>query len=87
METDPETLGVMVEGHLQRAVLMGHRQTTGKVATELGEGCEKEPGGLPEAVGEGPRAFLLMGGRGKGYPQGGVMVGHRPLPWGTPRIT
>ncbi len=61
METDPETLGVFVKGHLQRAVLMGHGQATGEMATELGEGCEEEPRGLPEAVGEGARAFLLTG--------------------------
>ncbi len=87
METDPKTLGIMVKSHLQRAILMGHGKATGEMATELGEGCEEKPGGLSEAVGEGPRAFLLMGGRGKGYPQGGVKDGRRPLPWGTPRIT
>jgi hypothetical protein len=87
VETDSEALGIVVEGHLQRAVLVGHGKAAGEMATELGEGCEEEPRGLSEAVGEGARAFLLMGGRGKGYPQGGVMVGHRPLPWGTPRIT
>jgi hypothetical protein len=87
METNPETLGVFVKGHFQRAIFMGHGQAAGEMPPELGEGCEKEPRGLPEAVGEGPRAFLLMGGRGKGYPQGGVKVSRRPLPWGTPRIT
>jgi hypothetical protein len=29
METDPETLGIVVEGHLQRAVLVGHGKTAG----------------------------------------------------------
>jgi hypothetical protein len=86
METDPETLGIVVESHFHGAVLMGHGKATGEMATELGEGCEKEPGGLSEAVGEGARAFLLTGWR-KGYPQGGVKGGQRPLPWGTPRIT
>jgi hypothetical protein len=86
VETDSEALGVTVKGHLHRTVLVGHGKAAGKVATELGEGCEKEPGSLSEAVGEGPRAFLLTGW-GKGYPQGGVKGGYRPLPWGTPRIT
>jgi hypothetical protein len=85
METDPETLGIVVEGHFHGAVLMGHGQATGEMATELGEGCEEEPRGLSKAIGKGPRAFLR--GWRKGYPQGGVMAGHRPLPWGTPRIT
>jgi len=86
METDSEALGIVVESHFHRAVFMGHGKAAGEMATELGEGCEKEPGGLPEAVGEGARPLLLRGW-GKGYPQGGVMVGGRPLPWGTPRIT
>jgi hypothetical protein len=60
----------MVEGHLQRAVLMGHGKTAGEMATELGEGCEEEPRDLPQAVGEGPRAFLLRGR--KRYPRGRV---------------
>ena len=57
----------MVEGHLQRAVLMGHGKAAGEMATELGEGREEKAGNLPKAVGEGPRAFLL---RGKGVPGG-----------------
>jgi hypothetical protein len=71
METDPETLGIFVKGHFQRAIFVGHRKATGEMATELGEGCEEEPRGLSEAVGEGARALLLTGW-GKGYPQGGV---------------
>ena len=71
MEGDPEAPGVFVKGHFQRAVLMGHGQATGQVATVLGEGCEEEPRGLSKAVGEGARALLLTGW-GKGYPQGGV---------------
>jgi hypothetical protein len=87
VEGDPGTpFGVIVEGHLQGAVLMGHGKAAGEMTTELGEGCEKEPGGLPEAVGEGPGAFLLRGGRGKGSPRGGVMTGGHSLPRGTPRI-
>jgi hypothetical protein len=86
VEGDPEALEVVVEGHLQGAVLVGHGQAAGEMAPELGEGQEKEPGGLSEAVGEGARPLLLRGW-GKGYPQGGVMVGGRPLPRGTPRIT
>jgi hypothetical protein len=84
VESDPGTLGVIVKGHLQRAVLVGHRKAAGKVAPELGEGCEEEPRGLPEAVGEGARAFLLRGR--KGYPRGGFMAGDRALPRGNPRI-
>jgi hypothetical protein len=84
VETDSEALGIVVEGHFHRAVLVGHGKATGKVATELGEGREKEPRGLPEAVGEGPRAFLLRGR--KGYPRGGFMAGDRALPRGNPRI-
>jgi hypothetical protein len=84
METDPETLGILVESHFHGAVLMGHGKATGEMATELGEGCEKEPGGLSEAVGEGARAFLLRGR--KGYPRGGFMAGDRALPRGNPRI-
>jgi hypothetical protein len=86
METDPETLGIVVEGHFQRAIFMGHGKAAGEMATELGEGREKEPRDLSKAVGKGPRTFLLRGW-GKGYPQGGVMAGGCPLPWGTPRIT
>jgi len=67
VEGDPGTFGVVVEGHLQRAVLVGHGQAAGEMATELGEGREEEARNLPEAVGEGPRAFLL---RGKGVPGG-----------------
>jgi hypothetical protein len=29
METDPETLGIVVEGHFHGAVLMGHGKATG----------------------------------------------------------
>jgi hypothetical protein len=59
----------MVEDHLQRAVLVGHGKTAGEMAPELRERQEKKAGGLPEAVGEGPRAFLLRR-RGKGVPGG-----------------
>jgi hypothetical protein len=60
----------MVEGHLQRAVLMGHGKAAGEMATELGERREKKAGNLPEAVGEGAATFLLRGR--KGYPRGRV---------------
>jgi len=71
VEGDPEPpFGVVVEGHLQRAVLVGHGQATGEMAPELGEGREKKAGNLPEAVGEGPATFLLRGRRGKGVPGG-----------------
>jgi hypothetical protein len=40
------------------------------MAPELREGREEETGNLPEAVGEGPRAFLLKGRRRKGIPGG-----------------
>jgi hypothetical protein len=66
VEGDPGTLGVIVEGHLQGAVLVGHGKAAGKVATELRERREEKARNLPEAVGEGPRAFLLRGGRRKG---------------------
>jgi hypothetical protein len=55
----------MVEGHLQRAVLMGHGKTAGNMAPELREGREEKAGNLPEAVGKGTATFLLMS-RGKG---------------------
>jgi hypothetical protein len=84
METDPETLGIVVEGHFHGAVLMGHGQATGEMTTELGEGCEEEPGGLPEAVGKGPRAVLLRGR--KGYPRRWVKPRRCAHPRGTPRI-
>jgi hypothetical protein len=29
METDPETLGIVVEGHFHGTVLMGHGKATG----------------------------------------------------------
>jgi hypothetical protein len=64
VEGDPRPFGVMVEGHLQRAVLMGHRKTAGEMAPELREGREEETGDLPEGVGKGPRAFLLRGRKG-----------------------
>jgi hypothetical protein len=68
VEGDPEPLfGVIVEGHLQRAVLVGHGKAAGEMATELGEGREEKAGDLPEAVGKSPRAVLL---RGKGVPGG-----------------
>ncbi len=67
MEGDPGTLEVMVEGHLQGAVLMGHGKAAGEMATELGERREEKARNLPEAVGESPRAFLLTG---KGIPGG-----------------
>jgi hypothetical protein len=71
VEGDPGTpFGVMVEGHLQRAVLMGHGKAAGEMATELGEGREEEPRGLPQAIGKGPATFLLRGR--KGYPRGRV---------------
>jgi hypothetical protein len=72
VEGDPGTFGVIVEGHLQRAVLMGRGQAAGEMAPKLRERREKKARNLPEAVGEGPRAFLLRGGRGKGYPRGRV---------------
>jgi hypothetical protein len=84
VETDSEALGIVVEGHLQGAVFVGHGKAAGEMAPELREGREKEPRGLPEAVGEGPRAFLLRGR--KGYPRGGFMAGDRALPRGNPRI-
>jgi hypothetical protein len=86
VEGDPEALGVVVEGHLQRAVLMGRRKTAGEMAPELRERREKKAGNLPEAVGESPRAVLLRGRRGKGYPRGRVKAAHRAHPRGTPRI-
>jgi hypothetical protein len=76
----------MVEGHLQRAVLVGHGKTAGEMAPELREGREEKAGDLPEGVGEGPATFLLMGRRGKGYPRGRSKAGRHPLPRGTPRI-
>jgi hypothetical protein len=82
VEGDPEPpFGVVIEGHLQGAVLMGHGQAAGEMATELGEGREEKAGNLPEAVGEGAATF-----RGKGYPRGGFMASHRALPRGNPRI-
>jgi hypothetical protein len=71
VKTDPEALGVVVEGHLQGAVLMGYGKAAGEMATELGEGCEKEPRGFPQAVGEGSRAVLMRGRKRKGIPGGG----------------
>ena len=71
MEGDPGPLGVIVEGHLQRAVLMGHGKAAGEMATELREGCEEEPRGLPEAVGKSPTTFLSVGRRRNGFPGGG----------------
>jgi hypothetical protein len=65
VEGDPRPFGVMVEGHLQRAVLMGHRKTAGEMTPELREGREEKAGNLPEAVGEGTATFLLTS-RGKG---------------------
>jgi glycerate-2-kinase len=47
METDPETLGIVVESHFHRAVLVGHGKAAGEMATELGEGREKKAGNLP----------------------------------------
>jgi hypothetical protein len=71
VEGDPEPpFGVIVEGHLQRAVLVGHGKTAGEVTPELREGREEKAGNLPEAVGESPRAFLLRRRRGKGVPGG-----------------
>jgi hypothetical protein len=46
---------------------VGHGKAAGEMAPELGEGREEKAGGLPQAVGEGPRAVLL---RGKGVPGG-----------------
>ncbi|MFZ8812449.1 MAG: hypothetical protein ACO2OU_00955 [Thermus aquaticus] len=86
MEGDPEALGVVVEGHLQRAVFMGYGKAAGEMATELGEGREEKARNLPEAVGESPRAFLLRGRRGKGYPRGRVKPCRCAHPRGTPRI-
>jgi hypothetical protein len=86
VEGDPEALGVVVEGHLQRAVLVGHGKAAGEMATELGEGREEKARNLPEAVGEGPRAFLLRRRRGKGYPRGRVKPYRRAHPRGSPRI-
>jgi hypothetical protein len=63
VEGDPGTFGVIVEGHLQRAVLMGRRKTTGEMAPELRERREKKAGNLPQAIGKGPRAVLLRGWR------------------------
>jgi len=71
VEGDPEPpFGVIVEGHLQGAVLVGHGQAAGEMATELGEGREEKARNLPKAVGESPRAFLFRGRRGKGVPGG-----------------
>jgi hypothetical protein len=67
VEGDPRPFGVIVEGHLQRAVLVGHGSTTGNMAPELREGREEKAGNLPEGVGEGTATFLLMG---KGIPGG-----------------
>jgi hypothetical protein len=87
VEGDPEPpFGVVIEGHLQGAVLMGHRKAAGEMATELGEGREEKAGNLPEAVGKGPRAFLLRERRGKGYPRGRVKPHRCAHPRGTPRI-
>jgi hypothetical protein len=71
VEGDPGTpFGVVVEGHLQRAVLVGHGKAAGEMAPELREGREKKARNLPQAVGEGPRAVLLRRRRGKGIPGG-----------------
>jgi hypothetical protein len=70
VETDSEALGIVVEGHFHRAVLVGHGKAAGEMATELGEGREEKARNLPQAVGESPRAFLLRGRRGKGIPGG-----------------
>jgi hypothetical protein len=71
VEGDPgPPFGVIVEGHLQRAVLMGHGKAAGEMATELGERREEKARNLPEAIGKGPGAFLLRGRRGKGIPGG-----------------
>jgi hypothetical protein len=44
VEGDPEPLfGVIVEGHLQRAVLMGHGKAAGEMAPELRKGREEQP--------------------------------------------
>jgi hypothetical protein len=87
VEGDPEPpFGVIVEGHLQGAVLVGHGQAAGEMATELGEGREKKARNLSEAVGESPATFLLRRRRGKGYPRGRVMACQRTHPRGSPRI-
>jgi hypothetical protein len=70
VEGDPGTFGVIVEGHLQRTVLVGHGKAAGEMAPELREGREKKARNLPEAVGKGPATFLLRGRRGKGVPGG-----------------
>jgi hypothetical protein len=56
------------------------------MATELREGREEKARNLPEAVGEGPRAFLLRRRRGKGYPRGGFKAASHTHPGGTLRI-
>jgi hypothetical protein len=81
VEGDPGTFGVIVEGHLQRAVLMGHGKTAGNMAPELREGREEKAGDLPESVGEGPATF-----RGMGYPRGGFKAASHTHPGGTLRI-
>jgi hypothetical protein len=86
VEGDPEALGVVVEGHLQRAVLVGHGKAAGEMAPELRERREKKAGNLPEAVGESPATFLLRRRRGKGYPRGRVKPCRCAHPRGTPRI-
>ena len=66
MEGHPvPVLGVVVERHLHvipRSVAHGH--PAGERTGELGVGPEQQPRDLPEAVGEGPRAFLLRGRKG-----------------------
>jgi hypothetical protein len=92
VESDPETLGVIVEGHLHIGVDINQGNATGNMAPELlGEQSypdrrEKKPRNLPQAISKSPRTFLLTERR-KSYPRGGFMAGYHDLPRGNPRIT